>query len=390
MKTPSLINRYIFKEFIPPFAVNVLFFTFIFLMAELIQITNWIVNYNINLSTILLMIFYQTPYFLIFVIPLSIMITVLLTFLKLSSENEILAIKSGGISIYALLVPVGALCLIGFVFTSFMTLYGQAWGRSALRELTIQVVSESIDIGLKERTFDDSFNGVTLYVNEIDLRNKSLIDVFIEDNRQPDKVNTVIAPRGIIFNDPDNATAHLRLFNGSIHQTNLNKKSAHAIHFDTYEISLDTRRSAARKKAKPKRPKEMGINELRRFVRDADRKDERYYSLLLELHRRFSIPFGCFALGLIAVPLGVQSRSAKRSFGLVLGLLCFLFYYLLMSVAKVYGETGAYPPQIGMWLPNVIIGGLGTYFLIHTANERTLKLDAIYRWLQKLLSRWTR
>ncbi len=390
MKTPSLINRYIFKGFVPPFVVNVLFFTFIFLMAELIQITNWIVNYNINLSTILRMIFYQTPYFLIFVIPLSIMITVLLTFLKLSSENEILAIKSSGISIYGLLAPVGVFCLIGFVLTIFMTLYGQAWGRSALRELTIQVVSESIDIGLKERTFDDSFSGVTIYVNEINLKNRNLVDVFIEDNRQPEKVNTVIAPRGIIFNDPDTATAHLRLFNGSIHQTNLNDKTAHAINFDTYEISLDTSRSAARKNAKPKRPKEMSIGELRRFFRDTDTKDGRYFSMLLELHRRLSIPFGCFALGLIAVPLGVQARSAKRSFGLVLGLLFFLFYYLLMSMGKVYGETGAYPPQIGMWLPNAVIGGLGVYFLIRTANERTLKLDAVYHWLQNLLSRWTR
>lgn len=390
MKTPSLINRYIFKEFVPPFVVNVLFFTFIFLMAELIQITNWIVNYNINLLTILRMIFYQTPYFLIFVIPLSIMITVLLTFLRLSGENEILAIKSSGISIYGLLAPVCAFCLIGFVLTIFMTLYGQAWGRSALRELTVQVVSESIDIGLKERTFDDSFSGVTIYVNEINLKNKYLVDVFIEDNRQPEKVNTVIAPRGIIFNDPDTATAHLRLFDGSIHQTNLNDKAAHAIHFDTYEISLDTKRSAARKKTKPKRPKEMSIGELRRFFRDTDTKDGRYFSMLLELHRRLSIPFGCFALGLIAVPLGVQARSAKRSFGLVLGLLFYLFYYLLMSMGKVYGETGAYPPQIGMWLPNAVIGGLGVYFLIRTANERTLKLDAVYHWLQNLLSRWTR
>ncbi|MGD2098561.1 MAG: LPS export ABC transporter permease LptF [Desulfobacterales bacterium] len=390
MKIPLLINKYIFKEFISPFGVNVLLFTFIFLMAELIQITNWIINYNISLFVILRMIIYQTPYFLIFVIPLSVMITILLTFLKLSSENEIMAIKSGGISIYGLLAPVGAFCLIGFVLTLFMTVYGQAWGRTALRALTLQVVSESIDIGLKERTFDDSFEGVTIYVNEINLRNKNLVNVFIEDNRQPDKVNTVIAPRGIVFSDPENATAHLRLFNGSIHQTNLKEKTANAINFDTYEISLDTKRSVANKKAKPTRPKEMSFKDLCSYVRNDERKDRRYFRMLLELHRRLALPFGCFALGIIAVPLGVQSRSAKRSFGLVLGLFFFLFYYLLMSMGKVYGETGTYPPQIGMWLPNVIIGSLGVYFLIRTANERTLLIDAVYRWLQRIFSRWMR
>ncbi len=390
MKITSLINRYIFKEFVSPFTVNVLFFTFIFLMAELIQITNWIVNYNISLTIILRMIFYQTPYFLIFVIPLSIMITVLLTFLRLSSENEILAIKSAGISLYALLTPVFAFCLIGSALTIFMTLYGQPWGRSALKELTYEVVSASIDIGLKERTFNDSFSGVTIYVNEIDLRNKNLVDVFIEDNRQPDKVNTVIAPTGKIFNDPRNSVAHLKLFNGSILQTNLKKKTAHSIHFDTYDISLETKRSHGKKKKKPKRPKEMTIGELSRYVRDSHIEDQKYFNALLELHRRFSIPFGCFALGLLAVPLGVQAKSAKRSFGLVLGLVFFLFYYLLMSLGKVYGETGAYPPLIGMWLPNVVIGGVGVYFLIRTANERTLKVDMIYAWLRNFISRRNR
>ncbi len=390
MKITSIINRYIFKEFVSPFTVNVLFFTFIFLMAELIQITNWIVNYNISLSIILRMIFYQTPYFLIFVIPLSIMITVLLTFLRLSSENEILAIKSAGISLYALLTPVFAFCLIGSALTIFMTLYGQSWGRSALRELTNEVVSASIDIGLKERTFNDSFSGVTIYVNEIDLRNKNLVDVFIEDNRQPDKVNTVIAPTGKIFNDPQNAVAHLKLFNGSILQTNLKKKTAHSIQFDTYDISLETKRSTDKKKKKPKRPKEMTIGELSRYVRDSHIEDQKYFKALLELHRRFSIPFGCFALGLLAVPLGVQAKSAKRSFGLVLGLVFFLFYYLLMSLGKVYGETGAYPPLIGMWLPNVVIGGVGVFFLIRTANERTLKVDMIYAWPRNFISRWGR
>jgi lipopolysaccharide export system permease protein len=86
----------------------------------------------------------------------------------------------------------------------------------------------------------------------------------------------------------------------------------------------------------------------------------------------------------------VQAKSAKRSFGLVLGLVFFLLYYLLMSLGKVYGETGAYPPLIGMWLPNVIIGAVGVYFLIRTANERTLKIDMIYAWLQDFISKWGR
>jgi lipopolysaccharide export system permease protein len=390
MKIVSIINRYILKEFFAPFAVNLLFFTFIFLMAELIQITNWIVNYNINMATIFLMIVYQIPFLLIFVIPISVMITVLLTFLRLSNENEILALKTGGISIYALLTPVFAFCFIGFVLTLVMAVYGQPRGRFALKELTRHIVSSNVTIGLKERVFNDSFGDVVIYVNKIDPKSKLLIDVFIEDTRQPDRVNTVIAPRGEIFDEPEKAISYLRLFNGSIHQSDLKEKTANSIQFDRYDISLPVIQSSSPKDSKPIRPKEMNTGVLNRFVKSANVEDDRYFRARLELHRRFAIPFGCFVLGLLAVPLGVQSKSAKRSFGLFLGLVFYLFYYLLMSIGKIYGETGVYPPVIGMWLPNLVMGGLGLYFLIRTANERTLKVDVIYDRLQKFLFKWVR
>lgn len=385
MKIASIINRYILKEFLTPFAVNVSFFTFIFLMAELIQITNWIVNYSINLATVLRMIFYQIPFLLIFVIPISVMITILVTFLRLSNENEILAIKSGGISIYTLLAPVFAFCLVGFFLTMMMSVYGQPKGRAALRELTREVVSSNITIGLTERAFNDNFANVVVYVNEINPQSKTLTDVFIEDRRQPDRVNTVIAPRGSIFDDAQRAVSHLVLFNGTIHQVDLKNKAAHSASFDRYEISLEMQRVPSKTEKNPEHPKEMRTADLKRFVKSAGTDDDFYFRALLELHRRFALPFGCFALGLLAVPLGVQSKTARRSFGIFLGLLFYLFYYLLMSVGKIYGETGAYPPAIGMWIPNFVIGGLGWYFLVRTANERTLKVDFLYSRLQQLL-----
>ena len=390
MKFTSIINRYILREFLGPFAVNVLFFTFIFLMAELIEITNWIVNYNINLVTVLQMIFYQIPFLLIFVLPISVMITVLLTFLRLSNENEILAIKTGGISIYALLAPVFIFCFLGFVLTLFMSIYGQPVGRSALRALTREIVSANMTIGLKERTFNESFKDVVIYVNTIDSKDKMLIDVFIEDKRQPDRIITVVAPRGKLFNDPRHDASLLRLFDGSIHQADLKDKAAHSIHFDRYDISLPVKKSHSQIQNKPKRPKEMSTGNLIRFVNRSNAEDERYFRARLELYRRFSLPFGCFALGLLALPLGVQSKSAKRSFGIFLGLFFYLLYYLLMSVGKIYGETGAYPPVIGMWLPNFVLAGLGLYFLIHTANERSLKVDLIYNRLRLFLLKWFR
>jgi lipopolysaccharide export system permease protein len=83
---------------------------------------------------------------------------------------------------------------------------------------------------------------------------------------------------------------------------------------------------------------------------------------------------------LIAFPFGIQLKSAKRSFGLGLGLIFFLAYYLMLSAGWVLGETGTYPPLIGMWVPNVVIGGLGLFFMVRTAREKHINFRAFFQW----------
>ncbi len=387
MKINSIINRYLFKEMIPPFVINLLFFTFVFLLTRILDITNMIVNYRISLSAVLLMLLYSIPHFLEFVIPMSVMMSVLLTFLRLSGDNEIVALKAGGISIYGLLPSVFLFCLIGCFLTGFMTVYGKPWGRMSFKTLTYEVIASNIDIGLKERTFNDRFKDVMLYMNKIDLKNNLLIDVFIEDQRAKNIVSTVVAPRGKLLSEPDSLVFHLQLYGGSINQVDLKNRSVHSINFDTYDISLDLKKAVSTAKSRQKDEKEMTLFELFHYLKASAAKDSQYYSALIEFHKKFSIPFACFALGFLAVPLGIQSESTRRSSGLGLGLILFLAYYLLLSAGWVFGEAGKYPPVIGMWVPNIVMGGIGLYLLVRTANERPIKIDSILHFLKMKFKR---
>jgi lipopolysaccharide export system permease protein len=384
MKVNTIINRYIFKELLPIFSLNLAFFTFIFLMEGLLEITNWIVNYNISLSKILLMILYLIPTFLNFVIPMAVMMSILLTFLRMSNDNEIIALKSGGQSIYALLPPVLLFCSLGFVMTWCDGVFGLPWGRLSIKNITYEMATSAVDIGLKERTFNDSFDKVMLYVTKIDLRNRMLIDVFIEDRRQQDITITVVAPRGQIFGEPGRMMYHIRLFDGSIHQTNLKDRSASSTRFKTYDLNLDLKPAAEAEKNRNKNRKEMYLGELIEFIHSLPQKNSTYYNALLELHRKFSLPAACFALGLLAVPLGIQSRSAKRSFGLIVGFFFYMLYNGLLSFGMIFGESGDVPPYIGMWLPNVVMGVIGLYLLLQTARERSTVIPALAQWIQRL------
>jgi lipopolysaccharide export system permease protein len=391
MKLNSIIARHVFKEMIPPVIVSVLVLTFIFLMTTILDVTNWIVNQRVDITSVFLLLIYSMPFFLIFVVPMSIMLAVLLTFLRLSSDNEVVALKAGGYSTYELLPPVFLFCLIGFLVTSFMSIYGLPWGRLSFKSLAFDVAKSNIDLALQERTFNESFKGVTLFVSKVDMKDRVLTDIFLQDARRSDTVSTVVAPKGQYYSDPEKLTFQLRLFNGVINQVGLDDKSWHSIDFETYDFNLDLTRAMSSVKDSPKDEEEMTLAELRQALKEASIKNDQYYLTLMEYHEKFALPFSCFVLGLIAVPLGIQSKDAKRSFGIILGLLIFLAYYVILSAGWVFGEAGIYPPIIGMWMPNLVVGALAVYLMFMTANERPIKLIHIalnvVKWSERLVKK---
>jgi len=381
MKINSIINRYLFVEMLPPFVISVVFLTFVFLMTKILEITNMIVNYKVSLADVFLILIYSMPFFLEFVIPMSVMVAILLTFLRLSGDNEIIALKAGGVSTYRLIPPVLFFCIIGGLLTAFMAIYGLPYGRLAFKKLATEIAVSHFDVAVKERTFNDNFKNVMLYVNKIDIKSKTLIDVFIEDRRTENIVTTTIAPKGKLFNVADKRILHLRLYNGVINQVDLKAKSASPTSFQTYDLSLDLREAVSSVRTGPKDEEEMTLAELREYIQTDTKKDAQYYITLMEFHKKFSLPFSCLALGVLAVPLGIQSKSSKKSFGIGLGLVCFLMYYILLSTGWVFGETGAYPPLVGMWVPNIVMGALGLFLLVRTANEKTISLGFVTRLL---------
>jgi lipopolysaccharide export system permease protein len=368
-----------------PFVINTVFFTFIFLMTKILDITKLIVNYKISLISVLLILIYSIPRFLSFVIPMSVMMAVLLTFLRLSSDKELVALKAGGVSIYGLIPPVLLFCVMGVVLSCIMTVYGMPWGTVSMKTLTFRVAASHVDAGLKERTFNDSFKDVMLYINKIDLKEKILKDIFIEDKRSQNIVSTVTAPKGRLISEPDKLEIHLKLYNGAINQVDLENRSAHSINFKTYDVDLDLKKTLIASNGGPKDEDEMSFGDLKEYLKTFPQKNEQYFSALIELHKKFSIPFACLALGILAVPLGIQSESAKRSTGLGMGMIFFLIYYLMLSAGSVFGEVGVYPPSIGMWVPNAVMGGIGLFLLVRANDDRPVKIKSAFDFVKQKL-----
>jgi lipopolysaccharide export system permease protein len=286
-----------------------------------------------------------------------------------------------------MLTPVLVFSLLGTLITGYMTLFGVPSGAERFKTLLFDVATSNLNISLKERTFNDNFKDIMLYVNKIDPQGGDLHNVLIEDNRTSGVNNTVVARKGRLFGEPGEMVYHLRLFEGTINQLDLHDRSSHTIDFETYDIRLDLKDVLAPGSFSGRKPDEMTLSDLKAYLKQARADNGNYFNALSKYYKKFSIPVACLAMGLLAVPLGIQTRNSKKAFGIGFGLLFFLLYYILLSVGTAFGENGSYPPVVGMWMPNLILGGFGIYLLVRSAQEKPIVFHGLELLFERALRR---
>ncbi len=360
-------------ELLYPFVISLFFLTFVFLMTRIPEITNMVVNYNADISSIGLMIVYTLPRFLEFTIPMSVMISILLTFMRMAGDNEIVALKGAGVSLYKLLPTVLTFCFLGVFLTMCVTLFGVSWGKLSIKKKSIELARTSIDAALQARQFNNELKNVMIYVAHVDMKTKELKDIFIEDRRTKGVVSISIAPSGKLIRFENENIYTIRLYDGVINQVDVDDNSVTSLRFGDYDINIDLKSLYKANGKISKDLDERSVVDLIRFIRSDIKDKSRLSEALMELHEKFSIPFACLSLGILAFPLGIQSASLRKSSGFSLGISFFLLYYFLLAAGWSAGETGDYPPILGMWLPNVIMGGVGVYFLIKNAKEEPVQ-----------------
>ena len=375
MKVFKRIHTYLFLELVPPFAISVFFLTSVFLMTRIPKITNMVVNYNTSVIDIVLLISYTLPRFMEFTIPMSAMISVLLTTMRMSGENEITALKGAGMTLYKLLPPILVFSMITLMLTLMVTVYGNPAGKTALRKKTLELARSSIDAALQERQFNCELDRIMIYVAHVDMKNKDLTDVFIEDRRTANMVSISTAPRGRLVSQEIEDVYTIRLYDGMINQVNVQDHSVTNINFKHYDINIDLATMQKTQRGRSDNDlDEMGPGELIRQIRAGFKSREMENEAHLVLHEKFSIPFACLFLSVLAFPLGIQSMSLRKSSGFSMGIGFFLLYYFLLALGWSGGEAGHYPAFIGMWLPNVVMGAAGIFLLVRNANERPVHL----------------
>ncbi len=370
----KIINIYLLQEIIAPLSLSLLIFTFILLANKILRLTELVVNKGVALVDILKLIICILPSFLVFAIPMSLLLAILFALGRLSGDNEITALKASGLSIYQLLPSVMTVSLIAWLLTTLLTIYALPWGNRSFKNMFFNIIKNRAEVGFKEMVFIDYFPGLVIYINKIPAKGKKMEGILISDERMPDNPYTLVAREGCTISDDKSLTITFRLFDGSIHQTGKNSTSYQKINFKTYDFNFDLQSSQSKKVSEEKKRKEMTLKELRATIEKIKQRKGNFYPFAVEFHKKFSLPFACLIFGLLGIPLSVQPKGSGKTSSFALGLAIILVYYLILTGGETLGERGAIPPFLGMWAANILLGILGIYLLVKAARESPNKV----------------
>lgn len=373
---PRLLYTYLINQVLAPFYASLIILTSILFLSRLIPILDIILDYNIGLGDFFRLYAYFTPQLLILALPMSSMMGVILGTTHLNNENELMVLKSSGISLYRMLPPVILVGLCTALLTGIFSIYLMPAGNRAKVELAFQLAKEKIERSIPEKRFTESLGDIVLYADRIDRENQTWEGVYISDMRDHKHPITIIAESGTISPDTKSGVLSIALRKGTLNRNTASE--VQTIDFDSYDMHLPLDTPQTNPLAKVGKST-MTLNELLAEADRSGRNSPAGAGFLNEYHRRLVLPVGCFILTVLGFPLGFLSGHRHRTIGIPLGLAIFILYYVLLTIAKTLSESLGMPAVLSMWLPNLFFLVLTVLFIKSVAREtHTFYLEKLY------------
>jgi lipopolysaccharide export system permease protein len=212
------LHLYIIKSFIGPFFVTLIISLFVLLMQFLWVYLDELVGKGLEFSVILEFIVYTMAMLMTNALPLAMLLASIMTFGDLGENNELLAMKAAGISLYRIMKPVVVLTI--FLSIGSFYFYNQVIPVSYKKLIALMSSIRQLrpEIIVKEGVFSNEIDNYSIKVGRKSANGDMLYDIMIYDHTE-DKgnVTVTVADSGTMKITKDKKYMILNLFSGQTH-----------------------------------------------------------------------------------------------------------------------------------------------------------------------------
>lgn len=210
------LHLFILRSYTGPLIMTFFIAMFILVMQFLWRYVDDLVGKGLEWNVLLELLFYASLQVVPMALPLAILLASLMTFGNLGENYELTALKSAGVSLTRIMMPL-------IVLTVIISILAYAFSNNVLPVANLKLVSilhgvkeTRLELDLKEGVFYPGVDGFSIKVEEKDRETNLLKDVMIYDHRdkQAANSNVTLADSGKLQVSPDKKNLLLTLFNG--------------------------------------------------------------------------------------------------------------------------------------------------------------------------------
>lgn len=374
-----ILYRYLAKEQIVPISACFFGLSLILITGRLLQLTRYLFTSSITVADMAEVIGLAMPELILFALPMATLTGILLCFVRLNGDSELIAVRAAGVGFRELLPPVLCVLLLTTFLSFLNTIYIIPSANLAFKEKLRTLGKAGLPALLREGTFIDVVPNLVFFFHSVNTSDLSIQGIFVQDRRKPDVQLSIVAESAKLIYQKDMHFLTFKISNGIITRVADDLKDAQAVSFKVYDLALSLD-DIGGKEGVSKGRREMSMAELVQECEKGGRKPDP--RLELEVQRRLSLPVGCLLLGLLGGPLGAVFRPRSRMAGVSLGLGAFLTYYVILSAGNGFGKNGVMPPLLAAWLPNILTLIAACYLWVKVQNETPFRLAFLWERFQ--------
>lgn len=372
------VDLYILKQIFPVMVVTLFISVVVLLLEKMLQLLNLTVGSGVSSFVVVQMVVSLFPNYIRLVLPLGLFLGVLLTFRRLSAQQELQAFYAGGISLAELAGPARNLALLVTIMGLGLTGYIEPLGRYIYHSLHYQVTNGIIDAGIGEGIFIDTPNGYTIRVERSSNAGMEFFGFFGYREQEAGGFDAVTASRGEIVEDSQTGNRVIVLYDGERQYWAGSDQTASEIQFAVLELPMEF----SQNQPYPERggdPLELTLHELvyaygRVMVQwlgfePAPVQSQVYVlaqsisieQLAAELHGRLIYALSILVMPFFAIPLAIGSPRSNRNLGLVLGITGLLAFQKTIEFGQKVAAVSQLPAGPFLWGAFAVFFGLSLY-----------------------------
>lgn len=352
---PRKLDVYIVKKFITTFFVALLLIIGIVIIFDISEKIDDFVSKEAPLKAIVFDYYVNfVPYFMNMFSPLFVFITVIFFTSKMAADTEIVAILSCGISFHRMMVPYIFSATLIAIFSLCLNLFIIPDANKTRLEFENQYIKQRFkgvgrnvhyQIAPGEYVFAESFSSWNSTAYRFTLEK-------IEDDRLVSKISAESA----VY---DTTTGAWRLKKYFIREYNddLTDRVRSGKQIDTI-IPLTVKDFYLTENT----VETLNYRELNELIEIQQmRGDANVKFALIEKNTRFALPFSAFILTIMGVALSSKKRRGGIGWNIGIGIALAFTYILFLRFSQMFVHTGALPPAIALWLPNVVFAIIAVF-----------------------------